>query len=1066
MLQIYLFGPLRLLYQGQPLKFAALPKTLPLFAYLLLHHDKPIPRTTLAFTHWPDVSEAEARSNLRRHLYELRRVLPKAPEERPWLLVDNHTVQWNPAAEYWCDVVAFEEAGVTAAQWAEAAQLYGGDLLPELYEDWIFLERERLRNRFFDLLSHLMDHARAANDHPTAICYAQQLLHHDPLREDVVRALMTLRHASGDRAGALQEYQRFAQRLRAELDIAPMVETSALYDTLARQLPETSPTPSQAALTAPVPSPPTPINQEPLPPHNLPAQLTSFIGREAEVAGVCNLLTRREGGIRLLTLTGAGGSGKTRLAMEVGARLVATQPLPFTHGVYAVLLAAVTDPALVLPTIATTLGVKEQGSVPLTTALQGWLGEKDLLLILDNLEQVTAAAPLLAELLLAAPGLTMLVTSRKLLSIYGEHEFPVLPLPLPEPEEWRRPESLTHSAAVNLFITRSRAINPAFTLTRDNAAAVAEICVRLDGLPLALELAAARSKLFTPQALLAQLGRGLDVLVGARHGLAERQRTLRQTIDWSYHLLDPAAQRLFARLGIFVGEFTLAAAEAVIPATTEGADIIDGLLDLLNQSMVQRVEPTDPDDTTLRFRLLLTLREYALEQLTAGGDLAQMKKRHAHYYLSQVEQGASTEELANEGYWLDQIAAELDNVRAAFIWSLQQPEQIELAIRLATAAASFWLKRGYLAEGRRWLEQAVVHCEAVPPTLQAKAYSTTGMLAWYQEDYRAAQEYLQTSLTLWQTLGVAADQDAMARIYLSLGGIARQHDNYAAATQYHMAALAIQRALHNQQGIADALHNLGVAETFLGHYDAAEQCFAECYAIDRALGDQWGMFLDLNSWGVLDYVRGSYATARSRLAEGLAIARRLGARTRLSLLLSHLGKVALTEAQWTEANRYFQEALVIAEEVGIKSQRFAAHLGLSLLLLHQKRDTAAWTHLVRSFAIWQEDRKPKELLSLLDALALYFARNGAAAKAVHLVGFAQTLREQQHLPPREAIYLPLYQETLAAARIVLAAEQYDIACTQGRALTLEAVIQLIAGDRPETPSPGMETPDLMPLVHA
>lgn len=1060
MLQIYLFGPLRLLYNGQPLKFAALPKTLPLFAYLLLNRTKPIPRTTLAFTHWPESSEAEARSNLRRHLYELRRVLPPAPEESPWLLVDNNTVQWNPAAAYWCDVSAFEEAAETGDDLAAAVRLYTDDLLPELYDDWSFSVRERLRNCFFERLYRLMTLAQAASDRPVAIVYAQQILQHDPLREDVMRDLMLFRYENGDRAGALQEYQRFAQRLREELDIAPMVETSALYDTIARQVPDSHSPSLVSAPSSPTPAllPTTPV--ESVPSHHLPAQLTSFIGRETEVATLRHLLTWRDGGIRLLTLTGPGGSGKTRLALEVGARLANSQPASFADGIHAVLLAAVTEPALVVPTIATALGIKEQGAMTPVLALKAWLRDKELLLILDNFEQVAAAAPCLAELLLAAPRLTLLVTSRKLLSIYGEHEFPVLPLALPEQEEWHQPESLAHYAAVNLFITRSRAVNPTFTLTRDNAAAVAEICTRLDGLPLALELAAARSKLFTPQALLNKLARGLDLLVGAQHGIAERQRTLRQTIDWSYHLLDPAAQLLFARLGIFVGEFTLAAAEAIVPSTAgngTGVELIEGLLDLLNQSMMQRVEPTAPEDTTLRFRLLLTLREYALDQLKARGEVEQMSERHAHYYLAQVEQAASIQEVANEGYWLDQMAADLDNLRAAFAWSRQEAGCIEIALRLAIAAGSFWLKRGYLAEGRRWLEQVLVNSASASPALQATAFSTIGTLAWYQEDYRAAQEYLQTSLTHWQTLGPAADQDAMARIYLSLGGIARQHDQYMAAIQYHTEALAIQRRLNNTQGVADALHNLGVAKTFLGRYADAQQCFQECYAIDCALGDQWGIFLDLNSWGVLDYMQGNYSAARTRLADGLAIARRLGAKTRLSLLLSHLGKVALAEAQWAEANRYFQEALMVADEVGIKSQRFAAQMGISLCLLQQENDEAAFSYLTRCVTIWREDRKPKELLSLLDTFALYFARHapiihrtpsidhccGNAEKAISLIGFAQTLREQQQLPPREAIYQPIYEKVLTHTHGKLTSEQMKAACEYGRRQTTETIAQLL-----------------------
>ena len=1051
MLQINLFGPFRLRYQAQPLKFAALPKSLLLLVDLLLNRAKPIPRTTLAFTHWPDCSEAEARSNLRRHLYELRRVLPATDAARPWLLVDNNTVQWNPEADYWCDVVAFEEAGETLPALAEAVQLYTSDLLPELYEDWSFGVRERLRNRFFAMLGQLLTHAQRAGDYPTAIGYAQQILQHDPQREDVVRELMTLRHASGDRAGALQEYQRFAQRLRTELDIAPMVETSALYDHLARQT--ASPAPVTAPTPPPLATPPPPLPTQPesegQSPHNLAAQLTSFIGREAEVAGIRALLTRRESTTRLLTLTGPGGSGKTRLALEVGMRLVNQQPAAFTHGIYLVHLAAVSDPALVLPTIATTLGVKEQGHTPLIEALKGWLRAKTILLILDNFEQITTAAADLTELLQAAPHLTLLVTSRKLLSIYGEHEFPVSPLPLPDPDEWRQPERLAQSAAVNLFITRSRAINPTFTLTRENAAAVAEVCTRLDGLPLALELAAARSKLFTPSALLAKLTRGLDLLVGAQHGLAARQRTLRQTIDWSYHLLDPVAKQLFARLGIFVGEFTLAAAEAVAPATAQEREtVLEELLDLLNQSMVQRVEPATPDDPTLRFRLLLTLRDYALEQLQASGEARAIQERHARYYLAQMEQAASTQELANEGYWLDQMAAELDNLRAAFAWARQPDGHPEIAMRLATATASFWLKRGYLAEGRRWLEQALANTQAISPDVEAKAYSAIGTLVWYQEDYQAAQAYLQRSLALWQTLGDAANQAEMARIYLSLGGIARQHDNYAAAVQYHTAALAIQRQLDNKQGMADALHNLGVAETFLGHYEAAQQRFAECYAIDCTLGDQWGMFLDLNSWGVLSYLQGDYAAARSRLTEGLAIARRLGAKTRLALLLTHVGKVSLAEERWSEAQRYFHEALTIANEVGIKSQRFGAHIGLALIRLQQEEDAAAFEHLTHCLTIWRADRKPKELLSLLDALALYWVRQPApqpaqTLKAVQLLGFAQALRAQQQLPPREAIYQPLYQKALTFAHQRLTPEQFATAQADGGQQTPETIVALV-----------------------
>ncbi|HMN30270.1 MAG TPA: BTAD domain-containing putative transcriptional regulator, partial [Caldilineaceae bacterium] len=467
MLHIYLFGSFRLSYGGEPLRFASLPRTLPLWAYLLLNPN-PVGRDQLAGLFWPEVSETEARSNLRRHLHDLRRALPSPPPDQPWLLTEQETIQWNLAAAAWLDVTVFEQSAADINRLAEAVMLYAGDLLPNVYEDWIFFHRERLRVRFFDVLVALMQQAHERRDFAQAIRYAQQILQHDPIREDVVRQLMTLRHLSGDRAGALREYQQFAQRLREELDVPPMLETSALYDSIAQQSMAVvargdRQTPALPATPA-IPAPLGPVADSHAAPNNLPAQLTTFIGREAELAAIQQWLLGPGETTRLLTLTGPGGSGKTRLALEAGARLARLAAPRYPGGVFVVWLATVTDPNLVIPTLANTLSVSESVGKSLLETLQDYLRHRRILLILDNLEHLTASARQLAALLTAAPGVQMVVTSRALLRLYGEQEFGVPSLSLPPSSEQVRPEEATQYAALALFVARSRAVNPNFVL--------------------------------------------------------------------------------------------------------------------------------------------------------------------------------------------------------------------------------------------------------------------------------------------------------------------------------------------------------------------------------------------------------------------------------------------------------------------------------------------------------------------------------------------------------------------------------------------------------------------------
>jgi len=427
---------------------------------------------------------------------------------------------------------------------------------------------------------------------------------------------------------------------------------------------------------------------------NLPTQLTSLIGREQEVAAACALLSRPH--VRLLTLTGPGGVGKTRLALQVAIDLLED----FVDGVYFVSLAPISNPDLVAPTISQTLGLWESRDRPLFEHLKTYLQGKRLLLLLDNFEQVVAAAPLLSDLLMSCPELKMLVTSRAVLRIQGENEFLIPSLALPDLKQLQDSESLSQCAAVALFLQRAQAIKPDFHITKANASAIAEICVRLDGLPLAIELAAARIKLLPPQALLARLSRRLQVLTGGPLDAPVRQQTLRNTIQWSYGLLDIQEQLLFRRLSVFVGGCTLEAVESICNALDDGdgvVPVLDAVASLIDKSLLQQMEWEEEEP---RLVMLETIREYGLEALTESGEMEVTRRAHADYYLALVEEAETKLGGPEQAAWLERLEQEYDNLRAAVQWLLERQEagySMEMALRLGGALRRFWLVRGYAA---------------------------------------------------------------------------------------------------------------------------------------------------------------------------------------------------------------------------------------------------------------------------------------------------------------------------------------------------------------------------------
>ena len=562
-------------------------------------------------------------------------------------------------------------------------------------------------------------------------------------------------------------------------------------------------------------------------PPNLPVPLTSFMGREREVADVVSLL----GAARLLTLTGAGGTGKTRLALAVAERILPNYP----NGVFFIDLSPITEAGLVASGIAQTLGVRESEGQPLADTLRAYLRGKRSLLVLDNFEQVVDAAPLLLDLLRTAPRLSLLVTSRVVLRLSGEREYPVPPLPVPNAAEGDL-AAVADVPAVALFVERARSVRPGFALTTDNAAAVADICSRLDGLPLALELAAARMRVLSPAALRDRLDRRLEVLTGGGRDLPPRQRTLRDTIAWSYNLLAPEEQTLLRRLSVFAGGCTFAAAEEVCKGDGDlGLDMLDGLSSLVEKSLLRQGSDTEAEP---RFSMLETIREFALERQAQSEPPDLVQHQHAAFFLQLAETAQPELSGADLLAWLSRLEAVQNNLRAALRWALEHGAR-ELALRLAGALWWFWDLSGNYAEGRSWLEAALAMPqtagagEAADGALRARALLGTGVLAWVQRDIASALDRLTQSLALFHAAGHEAGA-AEALHYLGMACL----DSDPAAMRVHLTeSTELFLRLGDPRSRAMALTNEATLAEQSGDYARARAQAEESLALFRALGD-------------------------------------------------------------------------------------------------------------------------------------------------------------------------------------------------------------------------------------
>jgi predicted ATPase/class 3 adenylate cyclase len=665
--------------------------------------------------------------------------------------------------------------------------------------------------------------------------------------------------------------------------------------------------------------------------NNLPAQPTPLIGRERELREVRDLL--RGEGVRLLTLTGAGGIGKTRLGLQVGAELLDE----FEDGVFFVALAPITDPTLVASAIAEPLGVVEAADQPLEDALKGYLRGKELLVVLDNFEQVPAAAPLVGELLSACPKLEVLATSRSVLKVYGEQEYAVPPLELPDHKRLPPVERLTQYEAVRLFIERAKAAKGDFSVTNHNAPAVAEICARLDGLPLAIELAAARIKVLTPAAMLERLGSRLKLLRGGSRDLPERQRTLRGTIEWSHTLLEEGERVLFARLAVFSGGRTLEAIEAVCDSQGDlPMDALDGVSSLLDKSLLRQEEGPEGE---LRFVMLETIHEYAREKLEERGEAEEVRRLHAEYFLSLAQEAEPELSGAEQLAYLERLESEHDNMRAALTRSLES--EPESALRLAGALARFWEKRSHFSEGSSWLEAALRLSGRADVATRAKLLSEAGTFAFFRTDFDDAIVLHGEALELYRQLG---DDSGVAFALLCLGAQHMEKGDHERAAPFLEEALALSRRIGDKRHIAGTLHNLGEVERQRGNYERAKALGMESMALCRDMEDKWQLAMVVGWVGLLAVWSGDeHDLAEGFLKEAMALQRELGNWAYGAYCLESFAGLAGARGQGARAARLWGAAEALRTNIGAPLP-LDAHLlyGPSMAAARAQVGEAAW----------------------------------------------------------------------------------------------------------------------------
>lgn len=968
-------------------KAAALIKLLALAPGRRLHREQVMDAL------WPDLAPPAAANNLRYVLHVARRTLdPDPAAAQRYLWSNREQIALCPDDAYWSDLDAVEAAAVIAraghdpAAYQRALDYYGGELLPDdPFEEWAARRREQVSALYSALLVELASLYESRRQLGQAVEALRRAVAFDPLHEEAQISLMRLYAETGRRRDAIRQFEQLSETLRRELDAEPQPAGVALY---------------QAILAGTVAAAPV---VEPPPAGNLPAALSSFVGRQREQTEIRQLLASA----RLLTLTGSGGCGKTRLALQIATGLATD----FEGGAWLVELAALTDPALVSGAVAAVLGVREAVGRPIAESIRDLLRTRRLLLVLDNCEHLVAAcASLVNELLRGCPGLTVLATSRTRLRLTGEVVWPVPPL---APTDARQ-----------LFVERATAASPGFSLSQRTADQVHEICRRLDGIPLALELAASRVATMSVQQIAGRLDDRFRLLTAGDPSALPRQQTLRATLDWSHELLTQSERNVLRRLAAFSGGFELDAVEIV--TSDDGITVAD-VAELLTRLVDSSLVVVDNHGAAGRYHLMETVQRYAEDQLDRMGETVPVRTRHQAYFTELADRlQLATLGGPDHKRAMDQLELEHDNLRAALAWAAERGDAVG-ELRLAASLGRFWEVCGRLHEARRRLESALAAGGGAPPAVYAWALNAAGRIALAQGALRTAAGYFARSLALYQA---AEDRLGTAVVRLGQGALATLEADYDRAVTYCEEALTLFRELQQPLGIGAALIDLGIAENLRGNDTRGVALLQDGLAELHAIGDRRGAAWALIDLGKASQRRGDSDAARGYLEDGLALCRELGDRLGTAHALVQLGNVARGDGERSAAGA----------APGYRGFRLR-------LVARLDGDPARAAALYReALTMYRQIGARFEMADCIEGLACVAAVCGGFERALRLAAAATVLRETDGLP-LPPIARDTLHRALESARHQVGAAAAAAAWAAGRALSLDQAITEALSER-------------------
>lgn len=979
-LEVHLLGSLQLAWGGSPLKLLHPPRLRYLLAYLILHRTAPQPRQSLAFLLFPDSSEAQARTNLRNLLHLLHEALPEAEQ---FLASDTQSLQWRPEARFTLDVEDFERAyhsATTIAEWQQAVGLYSGDLLAGCYDDWILPERERLRQEFVDALEQLVACHERTQNFPAARQVAQRLLSCDPLREETYRRLMRLAALSGDRAGVVSFYNQCVQVLERELAVEPGPETQSAYREFLQLL--AAPQIENRELAGAKAK------------HNLPLQLTRLIGRASDVRQVKALVVTN----RLVTLVGAGGVGKTRLALAAAEELCAD----FPDGVWFIDLAPLSDEAQILQAIASVLRIRKLAAAEQLDAFAEFLRTKHVMLVLDNCEHLIPSVGQIAARLLQTDGnLHILATSRENLGISGEVIRRVASLSVPAEKELEsigdtadaeQFGALVELSSIELFRDQAARVLPTFEVTRANVRAVGQICRRVDGIPLAVQLAAPWVKLLSVEQIAKNLNDSFHLLLNGSRAALPRHQTMHATMDWSYRLLSDKEQRFLRRVSVFAGGFTLEAVEFVVPQDDIAPDKVLHLLSSLQDKSLVEVEQ---QPGAARYYLLETVRQYARTKLSEVDELSRLSEDHLRYFAKLAEQADASMTKRDQMQWLGTLEREHDNLRAALEASQTLKNGNLDGLGLAAALVEFWTRHSYLSEGQYWLEAACTNYPA-PSLMRAKVLSGLGTLKYMQGHLDDAAKHHAEALALYRRF------DHRPGIISSLSNLGVQvykQNKYPEAKLFFQQSLTLARQDENNFGIQRALNGLGGCALNEGRFSRAQALFEQALHLAQHEDDQREVIFLYMQLGEVARLAGDYETSASRYQAGIELAHKLEDKWAEVSGQMRLGDVRRYQGKLKEASALCKQSLKFGLEIG------------SLVIVTESVE---------------------KLVGVAVAECDY-------PRAARLTGVAQTLRDACHLPVENVDEME-HERCIAEARKNLGKEAFAAAWAEAHAWSKKEAI--------------------------